>query len=60
VIGDCLTEKFDLWAAKAKTMGFKEVAAGPLIRSSYKAEEMTKGRAFNRTLENAACQCASK
>jgi lipoic acid synthetase len=33
-------EEFDMWAAKAKAMGFEEVAAGPLIRSSYKAEEM--------------------
>jgi lipoic acid synthetase len=35
-------EEFDMWAHKAKAMGFKEVAAGPLIRSSYKAEEMAK------------------
>jgi lipoic acid synthetase len=32
--------EFDRWAQKAKKMGFKEVAAGPLIRSSYKAEQM--------------------
>lgn len=32
--------EFDQWAEKANVMGFKEVASGPLIRSSYKAEEM--------------------
>ncbi|SDP86551.1 lipoyl synthase, partial [Desulforhopalus singaporensis] len=32
--------EFQKWADKAKTMGFKEVASGPLIRSSYKAEQM--------------------
>jgi lipoic acid synthetase len=32
--------EFDQWAEKARAMGFKEVASGPLIRSSYKAEEM--------------------
>lgn len=35
-------EEFDMWAEKAKAIGFKEVTAGPLIRSSYKAEEMVK------------------
>jgi lipoic acid synthetase len=35
-------EEFDMWAEKAKAMGFMEVAAGPMIRSSYKAEEMVK------------------
>jgi lipoic acid synthetase len=34
--------EFDMWADKAKAMGFKEVAAGPLMRSSYKAEEMVE------------------
>lgn len=33
-------QEFNRWAEKAKAIGFKEVAAGPLIRSSYKAEEM--------------------
>lgn len=32
--------EFDQWAVKARAMGFDEVAAGPLIRSSYRAEEM--------------------
>jgi lipoic acid synthetase len=35
-------EEFDWWAEKARDMGFKEVAAGPLVRSSYKAEEMIR------------------
>ncbi len=33
-------ETFDSWAAKALDMGFSQVAAGPLVRSSYKAREM--------------------
>jgi lipoyl synthase len=32
-------EKFDSWAVKAREMGFKYVASGPLVRSSYKAGE---------------------
>lgn len=32
--------EFEQWACKARDMGFKEVASGPLIRSSYRAEEM--------------------
>jgi lipoic acid synthetase len=31
--------KFDHWAEVAKGMGFKYVASGPLVRSSYKAGE---------------------
>jgi lipoic acid synthetase len=30
-------EEFDHWREKALHMGFKSVAAGPLVRSSYKA-----------------------
>jgi lipoic acid synthetase len=33
-------EEFDEWAACARRMGFKGVAAGPLVRSSYRADEM--------------------
>ena len=33
-------DEFDHWAEKAKKMGFTDVAAGPLVRSSYKAEKM--------------------
>ena len=32
-------EKFQHWADVAKQMGFKYVASGPLVRSSYKAGE---------------------
>ena len=31
--------EFQDWAEKARTMGFKAVAAGPLVRSSYRAHE---------------------
>ncbi len=37
-------EEFDMWAATARGMGFKSVAAGPLVRSSYRAEEMMDAR----------------
>jgi lipoic acid synthetase len=33
-------EEFRQWAAFARQMGFTEVAAGPLVRSSYQADEM--------------------
>ncbi|KAJ3315975.1 hypothetical protein HDV04_000183 [Boothiomyces sp. JEL0838] len=33
-------EKFDYWAKTAKELGFKYVASGPLVRSSYKAGEL--------------------
>lgn len=32
--------EFDALAAKARLMGFRQVAAGPFVRSSYHAEEM--------------------
>eukprot|EP00980_Cylindrotheca_fusiformis_P007114 scaffold1489_cov194-Cylindrotheca_fusiformis.AAC.24 len=32
-------EKFEEWQVKAEAMGFKYVASGPLVRSSYKAGE---------------------
>ncbi|KAJ3201842.1 hypothetical protein HDU67_001017 [Dinochytrium kinnereticum] len=31
--------KFDFWAEEAKALGFKYVASGPLVRSSYRAGE---------------------
>ncbi|MDX1649813.1 MAG: lipoyl synthase [Myxococcota bacterium] len=37
-------DEFDAWAARARDMGFREVAAGPLVRSSYHAERLA-GRA---------------
>jgi lipoic acid synthetase len=30
-------EQFDTWANEAKTLGFRAVTAGPLVRSSYRA-----------------------
>ncbi|MBM4340979.1 MAG: lipoyl synthase [Deltaproteobacteria bacterium] len=33
-------EEFERWAETARSMGFKGVAAGPLVRSSYRADEM--------------------
>jgi len=33
-------DEFDKWADTARSVGFKEVAAGPLVRSSYRADEM--------------------
>jgi lipoic acid synthetase len=35
--------EFDHWSEKARAMGFRGVASGPLVRSSYRAEDM-----FNR------------
>jgi len=34
------SDEFRAWEEKAYAMGFKHVAAGPLIRSSYKADQM--------------------
>ncbi len=33
-------EEFEMWAETARNMGFKAVAAGPLVRSSYRADDM--------------------
>ncbi len=35
-------EEFDEWSRTAKALGFTGVAAGPLIRSSYRAEEFSQ------------------
>ena len=32
-------EELDQWAATARDLGFREVSAGPLVRSSYRAYE---------------------
>lgn len=37
-------EEFEKWAATARSLGFEGVAAGPLVRSSYRAEEMALTR----------------
>lgn len=36
-------EAFADWAARGRAMGFIDVAAGPLVRSSYKAGELVAG-----------------
>ncbi|MDM8541409.1 lipoyl synthase [Desulfococcaceae bacterium HSG9] len=33
-------EEFEMWAETARNMGFKAVASGPLVRSSYRADAM--------------------
>jgi lipoic acid synthetase len=33
-------EEFEMWAETARGMGFTSVTAGPLARSSYRAQEM--------------------
>jgi lipoic acid synthetase len=33
-------EAFEAWAEKARSLGFKGIASGPLVRSSYRAEDM--------------------
>jgi lipoic acid synthetase len=32
--------EFERWAARARTLGFRDVASGPLVRSSYHAERL--------------------
>jgi lipoic acid synthetase len=35
-------EKFEYWAGVARSMGFLYVSSGPLVRSSFKANELLK------------------
>ena len=35
-------EEFDEIAVRARLMGFRQVVAGPFVRSSYHADEMVK------------------
>ena len=37
-------EEFDDWKEKAHAMGFKEVASGPFVRSSYHADQLYKSK----------------
>jgi len=37
---------FDELARVAKSLGFKRVASGPLVRSSYHADKQAKGEAL--------------
>ena len=41
-------KEFDKWALKARQMGFKQVASGPLVRSSYQADQMNRAVADNK------------
>ena len=36
-------DEFDEYAVLAKAMGFKKVASGPMVRSSYHADEQARG-----------------
>lgn len=44
-------EKFDHWAKVAEGMGFLYVASGPLVRSSFKANQLLKSVAGKRLLK---------
>mgnify|MGYP002351557046 FL=1 len=33
-------EEFERWRVRALALGFREVAAGPLVRSSYRADQL--------------------
>jgi lipoic acid synthetase len=43
-------EEFAAWEREARAMGFRRVAAGPLVRSSYHAEKM-----LDKTMNNEQC-----
>ncbi len=42
-------EEFARWGETARALGFREVASGPLVRSSYRAEEFFAGQKPNET-----------
>lgn len=44
-------EKFAHWAQVAESMGFLYVASGPLVRSSFKANQLLKSVAGKRLLK---------
>ncbi|MBW2240764.1 MAG: lipoyl synthase [Deltaproteobacteria bacterium] len=37
-------DEFDAWSVRARALGFRDVAAGPLVRSSYHADELATVR----------------
>jgi lipoic acid synthetase len=39
-------EIFEMWRIKALRLGFRNVASGPFVRSSYHAREMHASRCF--------------
>jgi lipoyl synthase len=47
-------ERFDRWRAAGESMGFLYVAAGPLVRSSYKAAEFFAERLVRQELDQRA------
>jgi lipoic acid synthetase len=49
-----LPDKFDHWARVAEDMGFLYVASGPLVRSSFKANELLKSAAGRRLFKGIA------
>ncbi len=51
-------EKFEYYETKAREFGFKHVAAGPLVRSSYKAIDGM--RAFEKFREKGPEKCPAK
>lgn len=40
-------EEFERWAETALSMGFRQVAAGPLVRSSYRARELFENESIS-------------
>ena len=42
-------QEFDELAARARLMGFRQVVAGPFVRSSYHADEMVTGHGADHT-----------
>lgn len=45
-------EEFEMWGATARDMGITSVAAGPLVRSSYRAGEMMEGSQKQNDIES--------
>jgi lipoic acid synthetase len=52
-------EKFEEWQQKAESMGFKYVASGPLVRSSYKAGEFFLKNHLNEKKKEAKAAAAA-
>ena len=44
-------DDFDAWTREAEAMGFKGVASGPLVRSSYRADELLQSALDGRTTQ---------
>lgn len=52
-------EEFEAWQKKAEAMGFKYVASGPLVRSSYKAGEFFLKNYLNEQKEKESAAVAN-